>query len=180
MTPGTERVEARLLRGKDDGVSLPELAVDRARGECTRVVGGVPVHRAAGVDDHGLTAAYLAVGGAPVRPGGVGACGDDRLEGKALPALVVEELLNRPREVSLGSADEAFLDQTGVYAVGDLAGALDRAELFLVLDGAQLLHQSATRHRLDRAGAQRFVADVGDEVGLEADPPRQTFHKILE
>src|SRR6266508_3205014 len=169
--PGAEGVEARLLRGDHDGVRLPEGAVDRTRRERTRVIGGVPVHLAAGVDDHGLAAADLAVAGARVRARGVRARGDDGLEGEDLSALVVEELLNRPRDVPLRSADERFLDETLVHPVGNLAGSLDRAELFLLLDRAQLLHQTATGNRLDRAGAQRLGTGVRDEVSLEADSP---------
>src|SRR6266508_152921 len=181
--PGAEGVEARLLRGDHDGVRLPEGAVDRTRRERTRVIGGVPVHLAAGVDDHGLAAADLAVAGARVRARGVRARGDDGLEGEDLSALVVEELLNRPRDVPLRSADERFLDETLVHPVGNLAGSLDRAELFLLLDRAQLLHQTATRNRRKGRGEPRSrfarLSDPQDPSAARVWSPRTRCLRAL-
>ena len=108
-----------------------------------------------------------------VRPGR-----DDRLERNGLRAFVVEELLDRPGDLTLGAADERLFDEPLEHAVGDLAGPLDGGELVRVLDRTESLHETPPRHGLDRAATERFVAGVRDEVGLESDRPRQPVGKV--
>jgi hypothetical protein len=92
----------------------------------------------------------------------------------------VKELLDRPGQVALGSADEALLDQALEDAVGDPACALDRPELVVVLDRAQPLDEAPAGNRLDRATAKGLVAGVRNEIGLEADSPREPVRKVGE
>jgi hypothetical protein len=99
---------------------------------------------------------------------------------KRLAALLVEQLLDRPGDIALGPADEAFVRESLEHAVGDLAGALDRGQLLFVLDGAQPFHEAAARDGLDRPVAKHFVPGVWDEVGLEADRAREASRKIFQ
>src|SRR5207237_8109078 len=99
--------------------------------ERARVPRCVAADHAAGVDDHGLPASDLAIGRAPVRPGRVGPGRDDRLEGDVLRTLVVEQLLDRPRDVALGAADEAFVRQPLEDTVSDVARLLQRGQFAL-------------------------------------------------
>src|SRR4051794_5044346 len=89
---GADAVESGLLRGEHDVVRLPHLAVDTAGGERARVVRGVTVDDAAGIDDDELAPADHAVARAAVwlRPGRARA--DDELERRLVRALVVEDL----------------------------------------------------------------------------------------
>ena len=178
--PRAQCVEAGLLCGQHDGVGLLNHTVDRTGRERARVVGCVPVDLAAGVDDHRLTAPDLAVGRTAVRPGGVRARRDDRLESEALTALVMEELLDRPGHVTLGSPDESLVNETFVDAVGDLARDLDGRQLLLVLGGSQLFDEAAARDELDGTRAERLVSPVRDVVALEADPAGQASREILQ
>ena len=87
-------------RGEHDGVGLLDHAVHRARDERPRVVRHVAVDDAAGVDDHRLPCADLALRRARVRPRGVRPGGDDALEGDLVGPFLVEELLDPPGDVT--------------------------------------------------------------------------------
>src|SRR5439155_6824778 len=80
----------------------------------------------------------------------------------------------------LAPADHALLDQPFEDAVRDLAGLLHGGQLALVLHRAQRLDEAAARDRLDRAGPQRLVAAVRDEIRLEADWTGQALGEILQ
>ena len=159
----------------------PDRAFDEPGREGPRVVGRVAADDAAGVHDHGVAAADLAIGGAAVWTRGVRAGRDDGLERDGVGTLVVEELLDRPGNVPLGAADEALLDEPLEDAVGDLTRALDRGELVVVLDCAEPLDEAATRNGLDGAAPERLVSRcIRDEIRLEADAPGQPVREIGE
>src|SRR5437016_9958359 len=107
---------------------------------------------------------------------GVRARGHDRLEAWDA-TLGVEELFDRPGDISLRAPGEGLSCQPLVDAIRDRARATDRVELLLVLDGAQRFDEARPRDELQASGAERLVSGVGDECRLEADatgqPPRQ-------
>ena len=154
--------------------------LDEPGREGARVVGHVTADDATRVHDDRLASADRPIGGAAVRTSRIRAGGDDRLEGNRVSALVVEELLDRPGDVALGSTDEGLRDQALEHPIRDLAGSPDRRELVVVLDCAQLLDEPTAGNRLDRAAAKRLVSGVGDEVGLEADRAGQPVGEILQ
>lgn len=168
------------MRRDHNRVGLAQVFLERAGRERARVVRGIAPNGAARVDDHRLASADLTAGRATVRTRGVRSGRDDRLEGDPLGTFVVEELLDRPRDVALGAADEALLDQPFEDTVGDLACLLQRGQLALVLHGSERLDQAAARNRLDRPTAQGLVAAEGDEVGLETDRTGEPFREILQ
>src|SRR5439155_27117976 len=173
-------VEARLLCGEHEGVGLLDRPFDEPGRKGPGVVGRVAADNAARIHDHGLAATDLAIGGTAVWTRRVRARRDDRLERDGFGALVVKELLDRPRQVPLAAADEALLDEPVEDAVGDLTRPLDRAELVVVLDCAQPLDQTASWNGLDGATTNRPVAGVRPEIGLEADAPRHPARAIGE
>src|SRR5712691_2601764 len=175
---GAQSVEARLLGGEDEGVGLLDRALDEPGREGARVVGRVAADDAAGVHDHGLTPADLAIGRATVWTGGVRPGRDNRLERNGLGALVVEELLDRPRDIPFGPPYEGLLNQPLEDPVGDLTRALDRSELDVVLDRTKPLDETPPRNGLDRATPQSLVTGVRDEIGFEPDGPRQPAGEI--
>src|SRR5205809_564679 len=78
--------------GREDGrVDLLRLAVERAGRERPRVVGGVALDRAPGVDHDELAGTDLAVARPRVRARAGRARSDDRLEGDVLCPFLVEE-----------------------------------------------------------------------------------------
>ena len=98
-----------------------------------------------------------------VRPGG-----DDRLEGRRVGAVLVEELVQPPGELALGAADEPLLGEARIRLARDLAGAADRIQLVVVLDRAQRLDEAAPGDEREPACAQDLPRRVADGVGLEA------------
>ena len=115
-----------------------------------------------------------------MRPGRVRPRRDDALERDTIGAFLVEELLDRPRDVELRPADEALLRKALEHAVRDLAGPPDRNELVLVLDGTQALDEAAARDGLDRSRPERLPPGVRHVVRLEADPTGQPLGEIPE
>ena len=158
VTPGPRRREARQLALERRGVGGLELVRQRAGGEGARAVGVVAVDHRAGVDHDRLAGLDRAVGRPRVRLGGVRARGDDRLEGRRVGAVLVEELVQPPRELALGATDEALLGEARVGLARDLAGPADRVQL--------------RRRPSPRATSRR-----GRACGTSASPPaRSTSH----
>src|SRR6266516_1888341 len=126
--PGTDAVECSRLRVETYRVCLFQLVRKRPRRERARVVGAIAVDRTARVDHHGLTPADRAVGRTAMRLRGVRAGRHDRLECRG-GALVVAQLVERPRDVPFGPADERLVRKPLVDPIRDRAGAADRVEL---------------------------------------------------
>src|SRR4051794_25939958 len=169
----TQPVERGLLRGEHDVVRLAHLAVDAADRERARVIGGVSVDRAACVDDHELALAHHAVAGTRVRARAGRPSADDEVERYVLGALVVEDLLQLPRDLALGAAAELHLREALVRAVRDRARLAERRQLTLVLDRTELLDRRLGLRQLDAGGAQPLEQDIrqhpfeGDTLAAE-------------
>src|SRR3954447_26843602 len=176
--PGADRVERRLLCREHDRVRLLHDTVDRTGHEGARVIGGVAVDDAPGVDDNGLACADLAIGRACVRARRLRPGRDDALERDGVGTLVMKELLDRPRNFAFRAPDEALLRQALEHPVGQLAGTSDRRELLLVLDRPQPFDEASPRDGLDCAGAERLPRRIGKMVSLEADRPRQALGEV--
>ncbi len=82
-----------------------------------------------------------------------GAGGDERVEGEALPAVLVEQLLHPPRELALGASDERLLRERGERAVRDRARRPDRFHLAGLLHRPKRLDHAVRRLELEAAGA---------------------------
>src|SRR4029453_17183111 len=138
------------------------------------------VDDAACVDGDGLASPDGSFGRTAVRSCSIRTRSDDAPERNRVGTLVVEELLDRPGELTFWTADEALLDQALEHAVCDRASALDRLEFRFLFDSAQALNKAPPRHGLYGPRAQGLVAGVRDGVSLEADRAGQPARKILE
>ena len=83
--------------------------------------------------------------------------------------MLVEELAHAPRELDLGSADEALLAERAVNLVGDRSRLTQALELRRLLDRAQSLDEAGGRLGRDAAVAQRVERGDAERVGLDSD-----------
>src|SRR5262245_32177622 len=166
---GTDGFEAPELALETRRVGAPQLVGKRPGGVGTRAVGAVVVDHGARVDHDRLPRADRAVAGAGVRFRAVRARGDDGLEGGCVGAELVEELVQPPGQLALGSPDERLVREALVGLARDLPRPADRVELAVVLHRAQRLDEAAARYEVEPAAVQRLPARVADGVGLEAD-----------
>ena len=113
-----------------------------------------------------------------MRPGAVRARRDDDGEGEALRAELVEEHLDPPRELALGTTDELLLGELLVDPVRDPGRSADRPELRIVLHRAQGLDQAAARNELRAARGERLPRGVRERARLEADPAGEELGEV--
>src|SRR5439155_8845776 len=166
---GPKRVQRRELRLEAYAVGVLQLRRERPGRERARAVRVVAVEHAAGVDDHRLPRLDPPVAGMRVR-GRAGRAGrDDRREGRAVPAELVEELLHPPRELALGPPDERLARNALEGPARDRRGPSDRVELGLVLHGTEPLDEAAPRDEVDAGRAEELVARIREVLPLEAD-----------
>ena len=85
--------------------------------------------------------------------------------------MVVKELLHAPGEVALSAADERLFGERREHGIRDARRFADRRELLRVLDGAQLLDESAARNEVETGLGERLPVRIGQGGRLEADPP---------
>ena len=113
-----------------------------------------------------------------VRDRRVGAGRDDRLERRAVGAVIAHQRLEVAGDVPLGASgpQAPVVYQAVEGGVGGLAGQPQHRHLTGVLDLAQRLHHAPGPHQLGRGrrlaqrGAQRVVAVDGDHMALETEP----------
>src|SRR5439155_9565041 len=119
--PCTQPAERSLLRRQHHVVRIAHLAVHAADRERARVVGRIAVDRAARIDDDELPFAHHSLTRTRMRARASRPGTDDELERHLFGALVVEDLLQLPRDVALGAAAELHLREPLVRTVCDLA-----------------------------------------------------------
>ena len=112
------------------------------------------------------------------RTGGAG--GDERVEGDALAAVLVQELLHRHASSRSVRPTKGSPGERGERPVGDRARAADRLDLLGLLDRPQRLDDAVRRLELDAAGAQALPGGVGDVAGLEGDRPVHDSREVAE
>src|ERR687888_524635 len=168
-SPCANRLESRLLRMVGDCVDLLEPLRQLAGRERPGAVGRVAVDGGGRVHDNCLSRTDHAVARTVVRQGGVGAAGDDDLEGRPLRALRVEELLQPPGDLALRAAGEARPRDSTERLARCPRPSADRVELALALDRPQCFDETASRHEVETAARKGLVLGIGNGHVLEAD-----------
>src|SRR5262249_9767225 len=94
---------------------------------------------------------------------------------------LVQQLLEAPRELALGAADDVpLVGEPLERGVRDLGRLADGVELALVLDRAELLDEPVARNWLDPAGVEARVTLEADPGRVEADLARELLRERLE
>ena len=145
-----QRGPAGRLGGRDQLVDLPLPVRGVAQDDGAGHVGVVAVDGRAEVELQEVAVAQHGGVGPVVRDGGVGAGGDDRLEGRRLGTQRQHAGVELAADLQLGAPgpQRALGGQLGQRLVGDRAGAAQRLDLVVVLDRAQGLDGPADRGQL--------------------------------
>jgi hypothetical protein len=117
-----------------------------------------------------------------VRQRAVGAARHDRRK-RRLRAAAAHLGLDLERDIALASSGQAALRNAAQHLVGERGGRADRAQLPVLLDGAEALHEAPRGHQLGAVLHETLEPPVGPHghrVVLEADPAREVPGRVLE
>jgi len=177
------RRQRLLLRGQHQLVHRRGVVRERSRGERARAVRAVAVHDAAHVHDHERVGRDLAVAGRRVRQRAVGRGRDDRRERRIGRAPRAHLALDIHGDLALGPPDQAARRDVLVHLVRERRRVAHGAQLALVLDRAQPLHDPTRGHELRPVGqhlGEPSVLAHAHVLVLEAHAPGEPLGGVAQ